>query len=366
MKKKKNTLLTALFVILICVTLVACSAPTRTANDSAPPPVEALSVSDSFQFFSPDAEVEVEEEWFDDGWDFDDVEVEEAMFFDGDDEAPSPNGSLGNATSPSDRIIYRANADIITTDFDGAIVAIHRLINEYEGFIEQHSMWGEGQGNQQNRHAMFTLRIPTNQYQSTILRLDEFGSVMYMSSTATNVSAQYIDIESRLNALRSREGRILGLMELATDMEDLITLERELSDIIRQIESLTTDRTFLDNQIAFSTIHLAITEVTEEEEIIIIENPAIHISDAGNAFTDSVQAMGTFFTWLVVVMAALLPWLLVFGAIALVILLVLRRYIKKRIQAKKEAAKNQPPKNQDFLHQYSSANTHIVEKRDKV
>ena len=329
MKKKNMFKLFAL--LLICILLSACGGMTRSNSDSAPLQAPASDNKSEIEHVADEALTfelasyamgDVEMDFSDDHWHEDEMPLSEDPY--------PPGGSLGTAAIPSERIIYRANVDIITSNFDETVTSVHRLTDEYDGFIEHHSFWDGSQGDQTNREAMFTIRIPTASYQDTVLRLDELGSVLYVSSTATNVSAQYTDIVSRLNALRTQEERILDLIDLATDISDLLALESELSEVIRQIEFLTTDRNFLDNQIAFSTIHLTVSEVTEEEEIIIVENPDIRLSDAGGAFTSSLETMRTFFVWLVISLSALLPWFAVVTIILTPIVIAIRRIIKKK------------------------------------
>lgn len=74
----------------------------------------------------------------------------------------------------------------------------------------------------------------------------------------------YSDIELRLQTQRTKQERLLALLEKAATMEDIISLENALSETEYQIEQYTSDLKRYDSLIDFATIELRLTEVPDQ------------------------------------------------------------------------------------------------------
>ena len=81
------------------------------------------------------------------------------------------------------------------------------------------------------------------------------------SEKSENVSQQYYDTEARLKAQRTKQERLLSLLEKADSMETIVALEDALSEVEYEIESLTTSLNEYDSLISYSTIELTLDEV---------------------------------------------------------------------------------------------------------
>lgn len=251
---------------------------------------------------------------------------------------------VSQAQATSDKIIYRASAEVETDAFDDCVTKVYALLDQYLGFIENASITGRDYYNVyyntfSGRSADFVLRVPTDQYESLTANLDTLGAVTYLTTTSENVSSQYADIESRLNALRVKEERILALLEQATTMEDIIYLEEKLSDVIYQIESYTTNRNYLDSQVNYSTINLTLVEV---EQIHPDSTAAAFSEKLISSFTGSIKSLAEAVKALIIVLVILVPWLAVLAIIGVPIFIVIRRR-----NAKNESALQNKTENQD-------------------
>jgi hypothetical protein len=307
-----------LVLLLICALLLtACgSSDSFTEPASVPTPAPAGASPPRLQaehFLAEEAEFGL---WDDDGA----VRRVESVY-----------GAAIVSTISAEHIIYHASASIHTAEFDDTIERVHKLTDQHRGFIGSSHMggsyWQQRHGDSfWGRNADFSIRVPADAYRAMTEALNTLGTVVSLSTSATNVSAEHADIASRLASLRVQEERILALMEDAIQLSDLLELEARLGELIWQIERLTADQTHLNNQIAYSTVHLWITEV-EDEEISLRE----HGSNLGNTFTRSIQTMGTFGLTLLTVFTAILPWTLLAGAIAMPVLLIVRRVKGKKL-----------------------------------
>lgn len=107
---------------------------------------------------------------------------------------------------------------------------------------------------------VLTVRIPAKAFEKTIVEFKKLGKLQNINISGTDVTEEYVDLESRLKNLRAQEAILLRLMEKATSIADTIIVETRLSEVQMQIEQLTGRKNFLDNRISFATIELNLFE----------------------------------------------------------------------------------------------------------
>ena len=241
-----------------------------------------------------------------------------------------------------EKIIYSADATVETTEFDKTLEELAALIKEYGGWVQSSSINGANyysisRGSSYNRSADYTIRIPSDKFQTVMGTLSTLGNVPYSYTYTENVSSQYYDVQSRLTAYKTQETRLLEMMEKAQTVEDTITIEEKLTELQYKIDSLQSSLNNWDRQVNYSTITLNVQEVGE-----YTEQQAVTISYGQrllNAFTDSLKGVGRFFKNLLVFLVSALPAL----AILAVLFFALRPLFRKlgiKVKARREAKKS--------------------------
>lgn len=267
-------------------------------------------------------------------------------------EAPSPSETKPSAAAekPS-KIIYSANVQVETTDFDGTLGKLDKLVEEYGGWVEASSVNGSNyadrsRGHVSRRSASYTLRIPSERFQDLMGSLSDLGNVPYSHIYTENVSAQYYDVQARLVAYTTQEQRLLEMMEIAETVEDVILLEDRLTEVRYQIESLQSTLNNWDRQVSFSSIYLDISEVQEYSP-----EPQVQPSYGQRlktALLEGLHDTGDFFKELLVDLLGALPVLLILAALIVIVVLLVKKFRKRRraareAKASKRAAAAQAP-----------------------
>lgn len=178
-------------------------------------------------------------------------------------EAPGESEDQSGASVYQDaKLIRRARLQIQTETFDQAAQALEDLVAQCGGYFERASVEGGSLRNQNaNRYGDYTIRLPQEQFDAFLGRTGELGYVVSQSETSENVSQQYYDTQAHLKAQRTKQERLLALLEKADSMETIVALEDALSDVEYEIESLTTTLNQYDSLISFSTVDLTLEEV---------------------------------------------------------------------------------------------------------
>ena len=161
----------------------------------------------------------------------------------------------------------------------------------------------------------------------------EFSSYVSDNSTVTqrevrteDVTLNYVDMESRIAALKIEKESLEKLLREAADLTDLFSIQERLTDVIYKIESYESQLRTYDNLIDYTTVTVYISEV---ERVAAAQDQSIW-QEIGTNLSNNVQDIGAFFTALFVWLASALPYLAVLAVIAVIVILIVRRCQKHR------------------------------------
>ncbi len=105
-----------------------------------------------------------------------------------------------------------------------------------------------------------TLRVPADSYSKVMENLRNIGKVTSISERSEDVGEEYVDLESRINNLRAQISVYLSLLQKAKSIDEILSVQREISSVQEQIEQLTGRKNYLDNRIQFATINVTVIE----------------------------------------------------------------------------------------------------------
>jgi hypothetical protein len=230
-----------------------------------------------------------------------------------------------------EKIIYSADARVESLDFDASVASVYDLIDRTGSFLESSEVAGNNyssSGYKSGRTANFVIRVPRESFQELTDSLSTLGNVPYRKIYTENITADYFDTESRLNAYRTEEERLLAMLEKAETVEDMLNIEDRLSQVRYNIESLTSTLMNWDSLISYSTVTLQITEVSDYTENTPVQQT--YWQKIVDAFGGSLEGIASFFKWLLIALIAILPILVVVGIILAVVFLIRHSIRKKR------------------------------------
>lgn len=160
------------------------------------------------------------------------------------------------------KLIRRAEFSIQTERFDQAVQALDRLVAECGGYFETASVRGGSYRDASaSRWGEYIVRVPAERYREFFNSAGTLGYITESSESSDNVGEQYYDTEARLKTQRTKQERLLALLEQADTMEDIISLENALSEVEYQIEQLSSTLNRYDALISYSTFTIYLQEV---------------------------------------------------------------------------------------------------------
>ena len=102
--------------------------------------------------------------------------------------------------------------------------------------------------------ARLTLSVPADKLDSVLTQLSALGTVSYRSAQAQDVTAAYVDTQARIDPARDSITRVRALMAKATDLQQLLVLESELTRRQSDLDALTQQLADLEQRTTMSEV----------------------------------------------------------------------------------------------------------------
>ncbi|MDX3531376.1 DUF4349 domain-containing protein [Streptomyces sp. ID05-39B] len=230
------------------------------------------------------------------------------------------------APKPSvNRIIRTATLTVQVKNVSKALDQARAATENAGGYLSDETTVRDEDSSEQTR---VVLRVPVEKYDAVLAGLQGAGKLLERTAKAQDVTDQIVDVESRITSQRASVIRVRELMDQATKLSDVVTLEGELSRRESDLEALLAQQASLKDRTSMATITLTLTEkpvVAEKED----DDPGFVDALAGGW-----DAFVTMLRWIAVVFGAVLP----FAAVLALILLVWLRLLRPRRRAIRPAA----------------------------
>ena len=265
----------------------------------------------------------------------------------------------------SRKLIRNVSMDVETEEFETLYARVNEKTKAYGGYVESSNVYNNSSYYGESlRNASLTIRIPQDKLDSFLSNVAEISNVTSRSENVTDVTLQYVDMESHKKALEVEQERLLDLMEQAESVEDIITIESRLSDVRYQIESMESQLRTMDNQVNYSTVNLYINEVkklTPVEEQDTWER-------ISSGFINSLEDVGEGLSEFGIGVLIDLPYIVVFLIVLLIFVLVIKGIVrghKKRKIKKAQRAEEKAAKKAADAARAAVQNTESTEKEEK-
>ncbi len=247
-----------------------------------------------------------------------DAVTEEAAPMEPMEESVAESGAMSETPEVKDsdrKLIKNVDMTVETETFDILMQTVQEKTASLGGYVENSNVYnGSHYHGRGNRNANLTLRIPADKLDTFLATVSEVSNVVNRNENVKDVTLEYVDMNSRKEALEVEHDRLLELLEKAETVEDIIALEGRLSDVRYQMESMESQLRALMNQVSYSTVYLYIEEVakyTPVKELSAFEKIrtgfAASLYDVGrgikNFFIDFIISIPYLVVWAVIIVA---------------------------------------------------------------
>lgn len=236
--------------------------------------------------------------------------------------APAKVGEAPGAVAPAvyDRkLSRRADISITVEDVDVAASRVRSIAAAAKGIVLAESISSEPDLPDRGGFSTVTISVPTDALDATLDELAKIGTVHSRNASTDDVTAQYIDTESRVETMKASVERVRALMSQATKLADIVALEAELSRRQADLEATQTQLAALEDAVALAPVEVRLsTDADVLEEAEDDTGFLAGLTAGWAAFTASVTVVLT-------VLGALLPFAVLLALVAVPVAVWLRR-----------------------------------------
>jgi hypothetical protein len=195
--------------------------------------------------------------------------------------APSPGIENYSESSPEPKIQINGNLSLEVQDVSTALEETRVLVIQYGG-----SITSSDSGSSLNQYANISVLIPRESFYQLIEAIKNIATKVTNENINSNdVTEEFVDTEAKLNVMKQTENRFISLLSETSNVEEIISVERELMRLRGEIDSLEGRMKYLSKTTNNSILYIYMTE-------------EVPITGSGwsffDSFDNSVRAMVSF------------------------------------------------------------------------
>ncbi len=222
------------------------------------------------------------------------------------------------------KLVKRGNITLSVTDYDVTLDQIETMLGRYGGYIENSNvtLFQKNLTNRivEYRQGSVTLRIPNEQFQAAFRELLALGEVSFQEQSSEDLTNIYRDTVNEVKNLEVREAALRDIMDRAETVEDIITVEYELSRVRGEINRLSGNLQQWDRLVDMSTIQLSIEEKADDAVVQPIDDGLI--GRAQRAFVASLNQIIDYLEDVFIGFVGLLPLIIPLVVILTIVLVI--------------------------------------------
>lgn len=252
-----------------------------------------------------------------------------------------------DATTIERLVIHNADLSIVVSDVNARMKDIQVLAEQLGGFVVSSNLY-QTQVYTPTQYvdvpqATVTIRVPSEKLDEALDAIKK-GVVEVQSETRSgqDVTAEYVDLQSRLKNLEATEVQLNKILENATDTQDVLDVFNQLTAIREQIELVKGQMKYYQESAAMSAINITIVAEATIQPIEVGGWKPQGV--ARDAIQDLIYFFQSFINWLIRFVLYTLPVLVMIGIPFYLVFLGVRALFRKFRKPKVKPIQSENPK----------------------
>lgn len=168
------------------------------------------------------------------------------------DRAGTGPGSANRPEVSTRAVIRKGEISVVTKEMNRARVDIDAMLGRYGGYLASEDTSNDRKGRPER--SVLVLRVPEPAFDEVMTELAKVGRTRGADRRSEDVTAQVIDVETRVATQEASLVRLRQFLEQADDVDDMIRVESEIATRQAELESLKAQQKYLRDNTAMSTI----------------------------------------------------------------------------------------------------------------
>lgn len=171
------------------------------------------------------------------------------------------------------------------------------------------------------------MRIPGARFSGFTKSVAGLGEVVTNTMTSQEVTAEFHDLEARIRNKQQEEKRLQDYLDNSTaKLEDILKVEKEITRVRGQVESMQGRMRVLADLTSLSTVTVRMSEVVEFVPPLLAGEPAFG-DQIASTWASTVDSMIEFGQSVILLAIRVLPWFFVLGVpFVLIVWSIKRRF----------------------------------------
>jgi hypothetical protein len=181
----------------------------------------------------------------------------------------SSSNAPATETARGPMLIYTATMNMAVFQVVEASKQVETMARDAGGFLARRD------------DTSIVIRIPAAKFEDILKRIEKLGDVLHRNVAAEDVTEQFMDMEVRLKNARAVRDRLQQLLEKATKVEESLSIEKELTRIGTEIETLEGKLKYLRDRVMFSTITVSFQPKQSDSVKPSVRIPVVWLDQLG-------------------------------------------------------------------------------------
>jgi Domain of unknown function (DUF4349) len=158
------------------------------------------------------------------------------------------------AVARAREVVRTGTIELTVDDVDATATDVRRLAADAGGFVADEHVRAS------DNEVDMTVRVPADRFDDVRGAVGDLGDVAEQNVEARDVTAEVVDVESRIASLRASVVRVRGLLSQSGDVAQLALVEGELARREAELEALLGQQRVLRDQVDLATLTVHMTE----------------------------------------------------------------------------------------------------------
>jgi hypothetical protein len=141
-----------------------------------------------------------------------------------------------------------------------AIITDLQVASDDDGYLYRYDEYGATASDGAALRGWVTVRVPAASLTAFVDAVTALGTVKYQAEASEDVTQQHVDLSARLENLRANETRLREFFDAAKKVDEMLSIERELSRVRGEIEAMEAQVAYLERQAAMATVTVELSE----------------------------------------------------------------------------------------------------------
>jgi hypothetical protein len=221
---------------------------------------------------------------------------------------------LSQGLSQSAKVEATGSVDLTIPDgkLQSVLTTLTAMATADGGFVASSQAQIGAGGPASTSSGTIVLQVPEATFGSMVSQVQRVGHPTSVTTSSTDVTGQYVDLQSRITALQASRQQYLTIMAQANSIGDILAVQSQLETLQSQIEQLQGQLNVLNSQTTYGRLTVTLTEAGHH-----VTPPPIHLqSGISKAWSAGVGGFVSGVEWLIRIAGTVLFVLLALAVLA--------------------------------------------------